>query len=72
LLAPIASLLMMVFTTEEAIEIAKKAEIGLDILFMAYAKAENMSSDPDDMYSDLRSYWGQHAQAYTREALGDK
>ncbi|MEH2013728.1 ATP-binding protein [Nostoc sp.] len=59
-------------TAEEAIEIAKKAEIGLDILFMAYAKAENMSSDPDDMYSDLRSYWGQHAQAYTREALSDK
>ncbi|MEH2316275.1 ATP-binding protein [Nostoc sp.] len=59
-------------TAEEAIEIAKKAEIGLDILFMAYAKAENMSSDPDKMYGDLRSYWGQHAQAYTREALSDK
>lgn len=38
---------------------------------MAYAKAENMSPDPE-MYSDLRSYWGQHAYAYTREALGDK
>lgn len=59
-------------TTEEAIEIAKKAEIGLDILFMAYAKAENMSLDPDDMYEDLRSNWGYHTQAYTREALGDK
>lgn len=58
-------------TAEEAIEIAKKAEIGLDILFMAYAKAENMSPNPD-MYDDLRSYWGQHTQAYTREALGDK
>ncbi|MDM9381339.1 hypothetical protein QUB80_11560 [Chlorogloeopsis sp. ULAP01] len=34
-------------TAEEAIEIAKKAEIGLDILFMAYAKAENMDLDPD-------------------------
>jgi hypothetical protein len=59
-------------TAEEAIEIAKKAEIGLDILFMAYAKAENMDLDPDDRYGDLRSYWGQHAQAYTREALNDK
>lgn len=46
--------------------------IGLDILFMAYAKAENMALDPDNEYGDLRSYWGQHAQAYTREALGDK
>ncbi|PHJ58462.1 hypothetical protein VF14_18680 [Nostoc linckia z18] len=59
-------------TAEEAIEIAKKAEIGLDILFMAYAKAENMDLDPDERYGDLRSYWGQHAQAYTREALSDK
>ncbi len=59
-------------TADEAIEIAKKAEIGLDILFMAYAKAENMALDPDNEYGDLRSYWGQHAQAYTREALGDK
>ena len=58
-------------TAEEAIEIAKKAEIGLDILFMAYAKAENMSPNPD-VYDDLRSYWGLNAQAYTREALGDK
>ena len=59
-------------TTEEAISIAKKAQIGLDILFMAYAKAENMAQDPNEKYGDLRSYWGQHAQAYTREALGDK
>lgn len=59
------------FTTEEAIEIAKKAEIGLDVLFMAYAKAENMSRNPE-IYDDLRSYWGQFSQAFTREALGDK
>jgi hypothetical protein len=59
-------------TAEEAIEIAKKAEIGLDILFMAYAKAEILDLDPDERYGDLRSYWGQHAQAYTREALSDK
>ena len=56
---------------EEAIDLARKAEIGLDVLFMAYAKAENMHSDPE-LYDDLRSYWGQHTHAYTREALGDK
>mgnify|MGYP001152335981 CR=1 FL=1 len=59
-------------TAEEAIHIARKAEIGLDILFMAYAKAENMNSDPDGVYGDLRTYWGQHAYAYSREALSDK
>ncbi|MEQ9552612.1 MAG: ATP-binding protein [Coleofasciculus sp. G3-WIS-01] len=57
---------------EEAIELARKAEIGLDILFMAYAKAENMNSDPDGVYGDLRTYWGQHTYAYSREALSDK
>jgi hypothetical protein len=59
-------------TAEEAIDIARKAEIGLDILFMAYAKAENMNSDPDSVYGDLRTYWGQHCYAYTREALSDR
>jgi hypothetical protein len=59
-------------TAEEAIDIARKAEIGLDILFMAYAKAENMNSDPDSVYGDLRTYWGQHSYAYTREALSDR
>ncbi|MEH2102551.1 MAG: ATP-binding protein [Nostoc sp.] len=56
-------------TADEAIDVARKAQIGLDILFMAYAKAENMHSEPDSAYDDLRSYWGQHAHAYTREAL---
>jgi hypothetical protein len=58
-------------TAEEAIEIARAAEIGLDILFMAYAKAENMTPEPDTAYGDLRSYWGQNTYAYTREALRD-
>jgi hypothetical protein len=54
---------------EEAIRLAMRAEVGLDILFMAYAKAENLHPDPDSVYGDLRSYWGQNAHAYTREAL---
>lgn len=59
-------------TAEEAIDIVRKAEIGLDILFMAYAKAENMHPEPDCVYGDLRTYWGQHAHAYCREALSDR
>lgn len=57
---------------KEAIRLAMKAEVGLDILFMAYAKAENLHPDPDSVYGDLRSYWGQNAHAYTREALRDE
>lgn len=56
----------------EAIRLAKRAEIGLDVLFMAYAKAENLHPDPESAYDDLRSYWGLHAYAYTREALQDE
>lgn len=58
--------------SEDAIRLARKVEVALDVLFMAYAKAENMHSDPDSVYDDLRSYWGLHANAYTREALRDK
>lgn len=56
---------------EEAIRLAIKAEKGLDVLFMAYAMAENMHADPDSVYDDLRSYWGNFAHAYTREVLRD-
>jgi hypothetical protein len=56
---------------EEAIRLAMKAEKGLDVLFMAYAMAENMHADPDSVYDDLRSDWGKFAHAYTREVLRD-
>jgi hypothetical protein len=55
----------------EAVEMARKVENGLDVLLMAYAKAENMHRDPDGAYSELRSYWGQFTQAYVREVLKD-
>jgi len=53
-------------TSEEIIEMARRTEIALDILFLAYAKAENMHPDPS-MFDDLRSYWGQFTQAYLKE-----
>ncbi|MBC6475337.1 MAG: ATP-binding protein [Hormoscilla sp. GM102CHS1] len=56
---------------EEAIALAMKAADGLDVLFMAYAKAENLHSDPEKAYGDIRTYWGQNAYAFTREVLRD-
>ena len=53
-------------TSEEIIELARRTEIALDILFLAYAKAENMHQDPS-VFDDLRSYWGQFTQAYRKE-----
>jgi hypothetical protein len=55
----------------EAVELARRVENTLDVVFMAYAKAENMHRDPDLAYGELRSYWGQFAQAYVREVLKD-
>ncbi|MFK0402734.1 ATP-binding protein [Microbacterium sp. NPDC090225] len=43
----------------------RRAVDGLDVLFFAYAKAENMQRDPEQ-FDDLRTYWGQHAHAYIK------
>lgn len=41
---------------------------ALEAMFLAYAKAENMQHDPDQ-FEDLRSYWGQHLNAYMKEIV---
>lgn len=56
---------------DEALRLLRRVEIALDVMFMAYAKAENMHAHPD-VYDDLRSYWGQFTQAYIREALASE
>ncbi|WJN45175.1 ATP-binding protein [Priestia aryabhattai] len=53
----------------ELVRLARKVESAIDVLFMAYAKAENMHQDPEDAYSELRSYWGQFTASYVRELL---
>ncbi|MFB9326981.1 ATP-binding protein [Paenibacillus aurantiacus] len=54
---------------EDLIRHARLMEAAIDVLFMAFAKAENMERDPDRAYSDLRSYWGQFSAAYMRELV---
>jgi hypothetical protein len=51
-----------------AVELARKVLVRLDMVFLAYAKAENMNRDPDAAYSSLREYWGQFLSAYLTEA----
>jgi hypothetical protein len=53
----------------EMIRFARKVETGIDVLLMAYAKAENMHREPDLAYSDLRTYWGSSTAAYVTEAF---
>jgi hypothetical protein len=54
---------------EEVSALLKQIDIGIDLLLMAYAKAENMHADPDDAYGDLRSHWGLFTAGLIREAL---
>jgi hypothetical protein len=49
-------------------ELLRKSVLGIDLLLLAYAKAENMVPDPDDRYSDLRGDWGKFAHGMLREA----
>ena len=46
---------------------ARVAQVGLDLLILAYARAEGMHSDPADYYSDLRSYWSLHLKNMVQE-----
>jgi hypothetical protein len=55
----------------EVKELLGKVDIALDVLLMAYAKAENMHRDPESAYADLRSYWGVYTAAYITEGLAD-
>ncbi|MBF6547614.1 ATP-binding protein [Nocardia brasiliensis] len=56
--------------TQEVISLLRKTETALDLLILAYAKAENMHPDPAQ-YEGLRSFWGQFTHAFMREMPSD-
>ncbi len=47
--------------------LAKVAQVGLDLLILAYARAEGMHLNPTEQYSDLRSYWSVHLKNMVQE-----
>lgn len=51
----------------DTIAFAKKLSIGIDLLMIAYARAENMHTDPESAYGDLRNHWGNFAAALINE-----
>lgn len=55
---------------EEVTDLIRKAKRGLDVLFLAYAKGENMHPKPE-IFDDLRSYWGMFTQSYLNELPED-
>lgn len=43
---------------EELRRLAHIVQVGLDLLIVAYAKAESMDENPDEKYGNLRTEWG--------------
>ena len=52
--------------SEKMYDLLQRTSVALDLLFLSYAKAENLHVDTDP-FESLRSYWGQHLQAYLKE-----
>lgn len=48
----------------DAMDLLEKARDAIDLLLFAYAKAENMSRDPENDYGSLRDFWGQFIGVY--------
>jgi len=51
---------------EDVIDLAGRARDAIDLLIMAFARAEGMHSDTDQ-FDGLRSYWGIFTDAYLKE-----
>jgi hypothetical protein len=51
---------------EDLVRLIRKTETALDVLLLAYAKAENMHTNTSQ-FDDLRSYWGQFTRSFMRE-----
>lgn len=49
---------------QDFIKLASDAKVALELLFMAYAKAESLNPQADEAYSALRSYWGIFTDEY--------
>lgn len=55
---------------EDVLDLARRAEAAIDLLFMGYARAEAMYENPEQ-FEDLRTYWGMFTQAMLKEELKD-
>ncbi|MYS81054.1 ATP-binding protein [Streptomyces sp. SID5474] len=51
---------------DDLVALIRETVTALDLLFLAYAKAENMHRDPA-VFDNLRCYWGQSTHAFMRE-----
>ena len=52
---------------QQIVSMLEKAADGIDLLFFAYAMAENQSKAPDDEFMMLREDWGKFTSVYVRD-----
>ncbi|MFF2142240.1 ATP-binding protein [Kitasatospora sp. NPDC058190] len=55
---------------EDMIDLARKAEAAIDLLLMAFVRAEATQTEPE-MFDGLRTQWGIFAQEYLKEKFKD-
>lgn len=46
-------------SSEEAVKAARRTVEALSLLIIAYGKAQSMHPNPNELYDDLTTYWGQ-------------
>ncbi|TLF92266.1 ATP-binding protein [Nocardia cyriacigeorgica] len=56
---------------EDVVELARRAQSAIDLLFMAYARAEGMYEDPEQ-FGQLLTYWGMFSEALLKEQFKDQ
>jgi len=54
-------------TSDEERDLARRAQVGLDLLILSYARAEGMHENATEHYSDLRTNWGVHLKNMIQE-----
>lgn len=59
------------WSVQDLTKLARETKVALDLLIMAYAKAESLNPNADDAYSNLRSYWGVFLESYINELTND-
>jgi hypothetical protein len=47
----------------------KEIQSLIDVLFMAYAKAESVVYNPNELFSDLRKDWGNKTDIYVNQLI---
>lgn len=54
---------------QELLDLIRKASAAIDVLILAYAKAENLHINPDEQFEQLRNCWGTFTKAYLGELI---